>query len=388
MSNLSSLISKVVGGGTPSRAVDSYWGGVIPWASVKDISGSQRYLTDTEEHISSEGLKSSSCTLIPAGVPIIATRMAVGAVTIPAIPTGINQDLKGLFLNPDVDPIFARYLILHLQEKISSVSVGSTVKGINVQDLLKIQIPEPPDLQSQQKIAQILTAIDEQIDATEKLIEKKKSLHTGIEHDLLVKNAKNFFYLDELGATYGGLNGKSKEDFGVGEYFITYMQVFGNRTSNSSLFEKVAIYENEFQNKVRYGDILFTISSETYNELAMASVFLDKSIGPYLNSFCFGYRLNDFQILMPEFASHFFRSDFFRKKIIPLAQGSTRYNTSKGALMKLQIHIPPIDKQKEIAEILNSGRRQIDAELKLLDKLKLQKQGLMQDLLTGRVRVN
>ena len=282
----------------------------------------------------------------------------------------------------------AKWLYYQLSNyDLTKLNEATGVPSISRDWLYKTEFFEAP-LKEQQKIVEILTAIDEQIEATEKLIEKKKSLHTGIEHDLLVKNAKNFFYLDELGATYGGLNGKSKEDFGVGEYFITYMQVFGNRTSNSSLFEKVAIYENEFQNKVRYGDILFTISSETYNELAMASVFLDKSIEPYLNSFCFGYRLNDFQILMPEFASHFFRSDFFRKKIIPLAQGSTRYNTSKGALMKLQIHIPPIDKQKEIAEILNSGRRQIDAELKLLDKLKLQKQGLMQDLLTGRVRVN
>jgi len=368
MSDLSSIISKVVGGGTPSRAIDSYWNGVIPWASVKDISSSQRYLSGTEEHISPEGLKSSACTLIPAGVPIVATRMAVGAVTIPTIPTGINQDLKGLFLRPNVEPVFVRYLISHLQEKISSVSVGSTVKGINVQDFLKIEIPETPCLDSQKKIVSILTSIDEQIELTEKLIEKKKDIKKGIILDLI----------------------SSKDhDTPIGDV--------------ADILDSLRIPVNDEERQRRGGDVPYYganglqgyIDRPLFNE----PLILIAEDGGNFEQFV--ERPIAYRISGPSWVNnhaHILRAKNYNQdylfyalehmNILSLISGGTRAKLNQSELKKIKIPSVDAKEQERVANLINLIVGELSKLSALKDKLRSQKRGLMQDLLMGTVRIN
>jgi len=138
--------------------------------------------------------------------------------------------------------------------------------------------------------------------------------------------------LGELGETYNGLNNKNKHDFGYGKPYIPYKNIFNNSKVDLNYLEYVNITEAEKQNQVRYGDIFFTVSSETSNELGMASVLLDEVDELYLNSFCFGFRLYNFKILIPNFARFLLRGAYFRNVMSRLAQGSTRYNLSKNEL--------------------------------------------------------
>jgi type I restriction enzyme S subunit len=193
--------------------------------------------------------------------------------------------------------------------------------------------------------------------------------------------------LGSLGKTYNGLTGKTKEDFGEGKPFITYMNIFSNPKINISNFEYVKMGVNENQNKAIYGDIFFTVSSETPNEVGMASVLLDEINDLYLNSFCFGFRLNDFKNLLPEFSSYLFRNDLFRKDVYKLAQGSTRFNLSKLELMKIKIKLPSLSEQTAIAEILATADRELQLQKDKLAQLQSQKKGLMQVLLTGKKRL-
>ena len=81
--------------------------------------------------------------------------------------------------------------------------------------------------------------------------------------------------MESIGSTYGGLSGKTKDDFEDGnENFVSYRQIFNNPLLKNEDFEMVRIFEKENQNEVKYGDVLFTTSSETPNEVAMSSVFL------------------------------------------------------------------------------------------------------------------
>src|SRR5690606_3198219 len=114
------------------------------------------------------------------------------------------------------------------------------------------------------------------------------------------------------------------------------------------------------QNRVQYGDIFFTTSSETILEVGFASVLLAEVGEMYLNSFCFGYRLNSFDILDPNFAQYLFRNDELRRKIVRLGQGSTRYNISKVQLMKIDTLLPSIPEQNQISSFLNSIDRKIE----------------------------
>ena len=161
--------------------------------------------------------------------------------------------------------------------------------------------------------------------------------------------------LGELGEFYGGLSGKSKEDFVDGNAkFITYMNVFSNLEVNTDITDRVKVGETERQNTVQLGDILFTGSSETPDECGMASVLTVESDEPlYLNSFCFGFRLFDTSLLLPGFSKYLFRSTALRKQIVRTANGVTRFNVSKEKMKKVRLPLPPIPVQRKIVEVLD-----------------------------------
>ena len=165
-----------------------------------------------------------------------------------------------------------------------------------------------------------------------------------------------FRELGEIGYLYGGLSGKTKDDFvkhGNAKY-ITYMDVFSNLSIDTNALECVKIDDDEKQNLVVYGDILFTGSSETRNECGFSSVFTKKIEEPiYLNSFCFGFRLNDLNLFDPEFLKYIFRSNFLRTQIIKTASGVTRFNVSKTKFIKIKLPVPPLEVQREIVRILD-----------------------------------
>ena len=165
-----------------------------------------------------------------------------------------------------------------------------------------------------------------------------------------------FRELGEIGYFYGGLNGKTKDDFvkhGNVKY-ITYMNVFSNLSIDLNALEFVKIENNERQNLVAYGDVLFTGSSETRNECGFSSVLTKKPEEPiYLNSFCFGFRLNDLSLFEPEFLKYIFRSKFLRAQIIKTANGVTRFNISKTKFQKIKLPVPPLEVQREIVRILD-----------------------------------
>ena len=151
--------------------------------------------------------------------------------------------------------------------------------------------------------------------------------------------------MGNCGTTYGGLTGKTKEDFGHGNArFIPYTNVFDNPLTDTKRLEAVEI--DSSQNQVAYGDVFFTVSSETPGEVGMSSVWLENVENTYLNSFCFGYRPTvEFN---PYYLAYMLRSSSMRKKITFLAQGISRYNISKNKMMDIEIPIPKIEEQKQI----------------------------------------
>jgi type I restriction enzyme M protein len=170
--------------------------------------------------------------------------------------------------------------------------------------------------------------------------------------------------MGKIGKTYNGLSGKNKDDFGNGKPYIQYKQIFDDSKIDINKFDFVRISENENQSKAQFGDVFFTTSSETPHEIGFSSVLLDEVEDLYLNSFCFGYRPNSLNELNPVFAQFLFRSEIFRREILKLAQGSTRYNMSKIELMKTLIPIPIIEEQIKIATILTA----ISEKIKIISK--------------------
>lgn len=278
---------------------------------------------------------------------------------------------------------------------LNRYSESSAQPGLSVAKLIRYKLSVPP-LAEQQKIAEVLGVWDKAIEKQTQLIKKLELRKKGLMQHLLTgkKRLPGFsdpwkeVRLGNIGSPYNGLSGKNKENFESGDArFIPYINIFLNERIDINNLESVEIGIEEHQNKVKYGDIFFTVSSETPNEVGMASVLLEPLDNTYLNSFCFGYRLNDFLTLSPFFATYLFRAEYFRHCMYILAQGSTRFNISKSDVMNLKINIPSIAEQTAIAQVLTAADREIELEQQKLELLRQQKRGLMQQLLTGKKRV-
>jgi type I restriction enzyme S subunit len=194
--------------------------------------------------------------------------------------------------------------------------------------------------------------------------------------------------LGDIGYIFGGLTGKSSEDFGSGNAnYITFMNVISNVVSKESGVEKVSVGVGEHQSAVLPGDVLFNGSSETPEEVGFGSVVPEALAGTYLNSFCFGFRPNKDSDLDSKFFAYLTRSSLGREIIRPMAQGSTRYNLAKTNLLNGRFPRPLVKEQKAIAEALSDVDALINSLEALLTKKRNIKTGVMQELLTGKTRL-
>lgn len=249
-----------------------------------------------------------------------------------------------------------------------------------------------PSVAEQKKITLFLNTLEkkiEQLKQKNRLLEeyKKGIMQKIFAQELRFKDENGNEFpvweekkLENIGETYGGLSGKTKENFGIGKPYIQYKQIFDDSKIDITRCELVEIRENEKQNKVQFGDIFFTVSSETPNEIGMSSVLLDNIDEMYLNSFCFGFRANSLEELNPYFSKYLFRSEVFRNEIIKLAQGSTRYNMSKVQLLKIEIYMPVIKEQEKIANFLSTIDDKISRTQSQIEQTQQYRKGLLQKM--------
>ena len=255
-----------------------------------------------------------------------------------------------------VNQKFIYYYLLtqayYLQELARSKSVK--LPQLAVKDTDSLEVPVPP-LEIQEAIVEIL--------------DKFTNLEAELEAELEARTLQYEYYRDslfealdcprvslgELGKFYGGLKGKTKNDFGSsGARYISYKNVYENISADFTWPDFVQVKEGENQLSLMKGDILLTGSSENMEEAGLSSVVTkEPEEKAYLNSFSICYRLNDPSILNPEFSKYLFRSRLARKQIIRTAQGVTRFNVSKKKLANVSIPIPSLEEQQRIVDILD-----------------------------------
>ncbi len=243
------------------------------------------------------------------------------------------------------------FMFSSFKQYISTKSVGTTSVSIRKPMLEKFTIPIPP-LVVQEYIVGVLDTFTE----LEAELEARVAQYKHYREKLLTfGDDVEYRELGEIGTFYGGLTNKTAKDFLHGNAkYITYKNIFNNMAVNTNIDSTVRIHEHEKQNQIRYGDCLFTGSSETPYEAGMSSVLTTHpKESLYLNSFCFGYRLNNSSLFLPEFLKHLLRAYEFRKKVFKTGNGVTRFNISKKLFAKLTIPIPPLPVQERIVSLLD-----------------------------------
>lgn len=386
---------KIHNGGTPNTSNLTYWNGNINWCTPTDITNNNsKYIFSTKKTITDEGVKFTG-GILPVDCILLCSRATIGELCINKVPITTNQGFKNLVINQDNDTEFLFYLLKTKKNEMCKLSTGSTFNEISKKSLGDIMLLVPAKKNEQKLIAEYLSDADELIENLERLIDKKKNIKLGTMQELLTGKKRlpgftkewKLISINKIGGIYSGLTGKTKKDFGWGNSkYVTFLNVLNNRILKTDIFASVNI--NESQNFIKYGDILFNTSSETPEEVALCST-LDSEINEdvAINSFCFGFRVFDTKKYYPLFIVDYFRSNSGRKQIIEIAQGSTRYNLSKDYFLNLEIPFPEYDEQKSISDTITDMEKEIHNLEQQLNKYKHIKQGMMEQLLTGKIRL-
>ena len=360
-------------GGTPSSSNKDFYGGNIPF-----IRSGELHKEETELFITQSGYEKSSAKMVEVGDLLLAMYGATsGDVAISKIKGAINQAIlcirtkhNNKFIESVWNKHVSKILVKYLQGGQGNLSA----------DIVKRISFSFPSLAEQEKISHLIQLIDKRISTQNKVIDKLQSLIKGLNNSLYAQyGGKVLTSFAELGTSYSGLSGKSAQDFGSGKPFITYLNVYSNNVINEKDFQYVTIKDGEKQNVVEYGDVLFTLSSETPEEVGIGSVYLCKE-KVYLNSFCFGIHITNKEVAFPPYLSYYVSSTAFRKFIYPYAQGSTRFNLCKADFEKASIKLPTLENQKRIYSILSHIDSKIETEKQMLDLYNSQKQYLLRQM--------
>ncbi len=292
----------------------------------------------------------------------------------------------------------------YFQQTCFQSSVGVDVEKMifKLEDWLKYKFPLPP-VKEQKKITEILGSVDDAIDATQAVIDQTRKVKQGLLQQLLTRGIGHTKFketaiglipshwelvaLGDIGSFQNGIN-KKKEDFGFGFHFINLQDVFGvnyistkpNGLVNASLKE-LPIFS------LKKGDILFVRSSVKPEGVGLTAVITEDLDDVVYSGFLIRFRQKE-ERLLTEFSKYCFYEPRFRQDLLSKSSVSANTNINQPALESLLLPLPPASEQEQIAQSLYKLECEINQSQKTRTHFLSIKQGLMQDLLTGRVRVN
>ena len=390
-------LGEVVGGSTPSRANPRFWGGDISWVTPGELTGlSTKYLGETREEITEAGLASCGARLLQAESLLVTSRATLGAVALAKAPLATNQGFKSITFDSRCAPSFFYHLFKTLNPELSRRASGTTFLEIPAREFRAISLPVPPLLE-QRQIAEILDTVDEAIRKTEQIIAKLQQVKQGLLHDLLTRG------IDDNGELRDPVRhpeqfkdsplGRIPKEWDIGA-IGTHCVV------HNTLRKPLAV---EVREKMRgpypyYGP---TGILDWLNEYRVEGTFvligedgdhfLKFSEWPMTQLVSGQFNVNNHaHILSGVRCRTDWLDTWFRHRDITLhltRQGAGRFKLNKASLRAIRFGVPSDAEQLELRRRVHALEDASEAEERFLDKLRLLKSGLMEDLLTGRVRV-
>jgi type I restriction enzyme S subunit len=410
-------LALISSGGTPSRDIGEFWGGSIPWVTPTDITACEtNYVFETAERISKKGLLSSAAKLLPAGTILLTSRATVGVSRIAGNALTTNQGFKNLIPQAHVDGRFLFYQVQRQRGAFERYAAGSTFPEINKKDTARVLIAHPLNKSAQQQIALILSCIDTAIEKTEALIAKHQQIKAGLMHDLFTRGvlpngqlrpprseAPELYQETTIGwipldwqlstlrqcLIDSPTNGIYKPAHQIGEGMLMVGQTAftEQRSIDFTLCRRGAVDKVEAHH---YGlsknDILVTRVFATVEGVGLPTLVPELVEPAVFESNMMRLRI-DTSLVMPQLLFELLQAPTARRQITGGANASNQCSVNQGVLNPLHVALPPPDEQKRITARIERADRQREAIIKSLSKLKMQKLGLMQDLLTGRVPV-
>lgn len=387
---------KIQSGGTPSTTMAEYWGGNIAWCTPSDITSTPtKYINVTERTITEAGLNNSAATVMPAGSILLCTRATIGELKINSIPMATNQGFKNITVNNNGNAEFLYYLLQTKKNRMLDLAIGSTFLEISKTALSKILL-QIPMRDEQNKIADALSDMDNLVVVLEKQIAKKKAIKQGTMQKLLTGKRRlpgfsgewryfNLMKNSKVKARIGWQGLKKSEYLDSGYALLVTGTDFddGRVLWDRCHYVTRSRYEQDRNIQLQNNDILITKDGS----LGKAALVQGLTKPATLNSGIFVIRpLQD--AYDPVFVYQILSSFVFKNFLDRLSAGSTIIHLYQKDVGKFEFLLPPtIAEQKAIAEALSEMDSDIAALENKLTKYRQVKQGMMQQLLTGKIRL-
>ncbi|EOV0102928.1 restriction endonuclease subunit S [Vibrio vulnificus] len=383
---LGDLVS-IKGGGTPSKKIEEYWNGSIPWASVKDLKS--RLLLGTEDSITLLGVEKSATNIIPRGTIIVPTRMALGKVALAGVDLAINQDLKALIVN-DEESLNKDYLSRFLESKakyIESEGKGATVKGITLDFLKGLDVPLPP-LEEQKRIAAILDKADAIRQKRKQAIDFADEFLRSVFLDMFgepMTNPKGFpvgTIRDIVSTVNYGTSAKASET--VGKFPILRM---GNITYKGGWdFSDLKYIDLDDKDQDKYlarkNDLLFnrTNSKELVGKTAVFNESRPMAIAGYL------IRVRTNELGNPWYISGYLNSAHGKQTLLNMCKSIVGMaNINAQELQDINILLPPVELQNKYESIVKEVNERVSRHHESVKELQVLFNALSQKAFSGHL---
>ena len=387
-----SEIMYILGGGTPKTTVPEYWGGNIPWLSVKDFNNDYRYVYETEKSITEQGLKNSSTTLLEPNDMIISARGTVGELAMIPFPMAFNQSCYGLRAKRHiVDPSFLYYLMKDNIRLLKSNTHGSVFDTITRETFEGIEV-DLPSLDVQRKIASVLSKLDDKIELNVKINNNLyELLQLSFENDYLEKCQLNSDWetvtLDFATSRFGtGLNPRKNFVLGHGSnYYVTIKNMGNNRVYLDERCDKVddeAIRKIQNRSDLQVGDLLFSGIG------TIGRVYLiDKPVSNWNTSeSVFNLRPN-YQIVSSEFLFLLLLNRDMQEYAVNLASGSVQKGIRMADLKRYKYILPSKDTMDALTQLWKPVISKIKSNEDENDRLSALRDTLLPKLMSGEIDV-
>lgn len=381
----------IVSGGTPSTSVSEYWDGDIAWCTPSDITRTKgTTIAKTERYITVKGLANSAAALLPPGCVLLCTRATIGDSKINSVAMATNQGFKNI-IPKNCNITFLFYLLQTKKQEMLEKAIGSTFLEISKSALCSIPLQYPP-IPEQQRIAEALSDMDELIASLEKLIAKKKAIKQGAMQELLTAKRRLPGFSDpwvhvtisELAEVFSG----GTPNTSIANYWGGSIPWMNSGELNLKIVRQVQGritqkgYDNSSTHYIPANCVLIGLAGQgktrgtaAFNTFSLCTNQSIAAIYPNPDKYDskFLYYLMDTQY------------DNLRE----LSSGDgSRGGLTKNLLLNYSLTIPAdVREQKAIAVLLTD----IDNEIEFLElknaKACQVKQGMMQQLLTGKIRI-
>jgi len=373
-------------GSTPSTKINKYWNnGTINWYTPADMNKLNERLEigKSGRKITKEGVSKSNLNLVPSNSIIISTRAPVGYVAIPTEKATFNQGCKGLVPKnqTETNQKYYGYYLQSKKEDLENRSSGSTFKELGKFILENFKLPLPP-LPEQNKIAEILTTVDEAIEKVNGVIQKAERLKKGLMQKLLARSKKLWKCVtikeishDLLG---GGTPSTSQTSYWNGKIaWMTSAHISNREITFGQKYISEEGLKNSATKLIPKNNILVA------TRVGIGKIAINK-IEIAISQDLTGILVKS-EIILSDYLYWFLLAEKNRLKV--LAQGSTIKGILKADLAKLKLPLPPLPEQKKIADILSTADQKLELIRERKSKLNRVKKGLMNDLLSGKRRV-